>query len=339
MFLDRLRTATAQPAIGPQPVTGPLAVARIGLGLAAVGRPAYINLGHRDDLPPERSVAALRSRAHELLATAYAHGVRYVDVARSYGRAEEFLAGWLGPGRDYRPDVVVGSKWGYTYAAGWRVDVEVHETKDHSVATFDRQLAETRALLGERLDLYQIHSVTPESAALVDAGLHRRLAALAAEGVTVGLSTSGPYQSEAIRAALRLRLDSQPVFASVQATWNLLEPSAADALAEAHDAGWAVIVKEALANGRLAGRGSDSAAGLAEVAKQAGVSYDVVALAAALHQPWADVVLSGASTAAQLTSNLGAANLVLAQRQLARLAGLTEPAAQYWRHRSRLAWT
>jgi aryl-alcohol dehydrogenase-like predicted oxidoreductase len=237
VFLDRLRTATAQPAIGQQPVTGPLAVARIGLGLAAVGRPAYINLGHRHDLPPERSVAALRSRAHELLASAYAQGVRYVDVARSYGRAEEFLAGWLGPGRDYRPDVVVGSKWGYTYAAGWRVDVEVHETKDHSVATFDRQLAETRALLGERLDLYQIHSVTPDSTALVDAGLHRRLAALAAEGVTVGLSTSGPYQSEAIRAALRVRLDGQPVFASVQATWNLLEPSVAGALAEAHDAG------------------------------------------------------------------------------------------------------
>ncbi|MDT5026150.1 MAG: hypothetical protein QOE61_2576 [Micromonosporaceae bacterium] len=352
MFLDRLRTATARPAIGRQPVTGPLPVTRIGLGLAAVGRPAYINLGHREDLPPERSVAALRSRAHELLATAYAHGVRYVDVARSYGRAEEFLAGWLGPGRDYRPDVVVGSKWGYTYAAGWRVDVEVHETKDHSVATFDRQLAETRALLGERLDLYQIHSVTPDSTALVDAGLHRRLAALAAEGVTVGLSTSGPYQSEAIHAALRLRLAGQPVFASVQATWNLLEPSVADALAEAHDAGWAVIVKEALANGRLAGRGSGSvaphapvdpgssgAAALAEITKQAGVSYDVVALAAALHQPWADVVLSGASTAAQLTSNLRAATLVLDQRQLARLAGLAEPATRYWRHRSRLAWT
>ena len=30
-----------------------------------------------------------------MLDAAYAAGVRYVDAARSYGRAEEFLAGWL----------------------------------------------------------------------------------------------------------------------------------------------------------------------------------------------------------------------------------------------------
>ena len=47
--------------------------------------------------------------------------VRYFDAARSYG-AEAFLASWLernglGPG-----EVTVGSKWGYEYSAGWRVD-------------------------------------------------------------------------------------------------------------------------------------------------------------------------------------------------------------------------
>src|SRR5262252_8125896 len=88
---------------------------RIGLGLAAVGRPGYLNLGHGTDLPATRTVDELRQRAWELLDAAYAAGVRYVDVARSYGRAEEFLAGWL----DGHPDAVVGSKWGYTYTAGW----------------------------------------------------------------------------------------------------------------------------------------------------------------------------------------------------------------------------
>lgn len=67
----------------------------IGFGLAAVGRPGYINLGREEDLPPRREVAAMRARAQELLDYAYAHGVRYFDAARSYGRAEEFLAGWL----------------------------------------------------------------------------------------------------------------------------------------------------------------------------------------------------------------------------------------------------
>ena len=40
---------------------------RIGLGLAAVGRPGYINLGRDADLPAERTVEALRERAHALL--------------------------------------------------------------------------------------------------------------------------------------------------------------------------------------------------------------------------------------------------------------------------------
>ncbi|WP_432988167.1 aldo/keto reductase [Dactylosporangium sp. CA-233914] len=285
-------------------------VHRIGLGLAAVGRPGYINLGRDHDLPADRSIAALRRRSHELLDAAYAAGVRYVDVARSYGRAEEFVAGWL----DGHQDVVVGSKWGYTYTAGWRVDAAVHEAKDHSPATFARQLAQSRALLGGRLDLYQIHSVTPDSPALTDRELHHGLAELAATGVTIGLSVSGPRQGEAIRAALRVEVDGEPLFRTVQATWNLLERSAGPALAEAHADGRRVIVKEAMANGRLAGR-------------------DAQALAAVLDQPFADVVLSGAATLAQLASNL---------RALRTEAGPVPDAEapdDYWRTRSGLAWS
>ncbi|MDG4829235.1 aldo/keto reductase [Solwaraspora sp. WMMD1047] len=294
--------------------------ARIGLGLAAVGRPGYLNLGRDTDLPVERTVEALRARAHELLDQAYAAGVRYVDVARSYGRAEEFLAQWL-RARPEIDDVVVGSKWGYTYTAGWRVEADTHEVKDHSLATFDRQYAETRALLGDRLDLYQIHSVTPDSPALRDADLHRRLAELAERGVVVGLSTSGPAQAETIRDALGIRVDGRPLFRSVQATWNLLEPSVGPALAQAYDAGCLVIVKEALANGRLAVR--------------PGVG-DAVALAAALRQPWAAIVLSGAATGDQLASNLRAERLAV---DPARWADLAEPPARYWQQRSQLPWT
>jgi len=316
---------------------------RIGLGLAAVGRPGYINLGREADLPADRTVEALRERARVLLDAAYASGVRYVDVARSYGRAEEFLADWL-RGRPDVTDVVVGSKWGYTYVADWRVDADVHEVKDHSVATFDRQLAETRALIGDRLDLYQIHSVTPDSTVFADAALHRRLARLAAEGVTVGLSTSGPGQAAAIRAALGLSVDGVPLFRSVQATWNLLEPGAGAALAEAHDAGCRVIIKEALANGRLAGRETGRETGpatavVAEIAADLAATPDAVALAVALHQPWASVVLSGAATTMQLVANLRASALTLTPDHLARLATLAEPAERYWQHRSQLAWT
>ncbi|MFB8105537.1 MULTISPECIES: aldo/keto reductase [Streptomyces] len=309
--------------------------AHIGLGLAAVGRPGYINL-HRDrDFSDGRDVEDLRARTHELLDAAYAQGVRYVDAARSYGRAEEFLGEWL----DARPsftDLVVGSKWGYTYTADWSTDAEAHEVKDHSLATFERQRAETRELLGDRLDLYQIHSLTPDSPALADKELHERLAALAADGVAVGFSTSGPHQADAIRAALALTVDGNPLFRTVQATYNALETSAAPALAEAHEAGLTVIVKEGMANGRLAG--DEAPAVFREIAADAGVGGDAVALALVLHQPWAGVVLSGAATVNQLAGNLHAAVVDLDEEQRERLEALVEEPESYWRHRAALPW-
>ncbi|MFF3098915.1 aldo/keto reductase [Streptomyces cyaneofuscatus] len=309
--------------------------AHIGLGLAAVGRPGYINL-HRDrDFPDGRDVEDLRARTHELLDAAYAQGVRYVDAARSYGRAEEFLGEWL----DARPsftDLVVGSKWGYTYTADWSTEAEAHEVKDHGLATFERQRAETRELLGDRLDLYQIHSLTPDSPALADKELHERLAALAAEGVAVGFSTSGPHQADAIRAALALTVDGNALFRTVQATYNALETSAAPALAEAHEAGLTVIVKEGMANGRLAG--DEAPAVFREIAADAGVGGDAVALALVLHQPWAGVVLSGAATVTQLAGNLHAAVVDLDEEQRDRLEALVEEPESYWRHRAALPW-
>ena len=309
---------------------------RIGLGLAALGRPGYITLGRESDLPAERTVQAMETRAREVLDAAYAHGVRYFDVARSYGRAEEFLAEWLRTRPDH-DDVVVGSKWGYTYTADWHVDAAVHEVKDHSPATFERQLGETRGLLGDRLDLYQVHSVTPDSPVLTDRVLQDRLADLAAEGVTVGLSTTGPRQASAIRAALAVEVDGVPLFSSVQATYNLLESSAGPALAEAHDAGRTVIVKEALANGRLA-HGTDHSP-LGRLASGTGEAPDVVALAAVLREPWADVVLSGAATTGQLDANISAPAAHLTDDRMEQLSAMAEPAAAYWQHRASLPWT
>src|SRR4051795_9615417 len=132
---------------------------RIGLGLAALGRPGYLNIGHEADLGADRSVAALRARSFEVLDAAYAAGVRYLDAARSYGRGEEFLGAWLRD-RDLA-DVVVGSKWGYVYTAGWEVAADPPEVKHHDADTFRRQLAESRELLGDRLRVYQNPSPTP----------------------------------------------------------------------------------------------------------------------------------------------------------------------------------
>jgi aryl-alcohol dehydrogenase-like predicted oxidoreductase len=307
----------------------------IGFGLAAVGRPGYINLGREEALGEHRGVDAMRRRTHELLDAAYAQGVRYFDAARSYGRSEEFLADWLNanPGKD---DVVIGSKWGYTYTADWTTDAEKHEVKDHTAQTYERQRSETAELLGDRLDLYQIHSVTPDSPALTDKELHAKLAEAAAQGITIGFSTSGPAQADAIRAALAVTVDGEPLFRTVQSTYNALETSAGPALAEAHDAGLTVIVKEGMANGRLAEPYAPDA--LKAVAQETALGADAIALALILREPWAGVVLSGAATVGQLASNLHAAVVDLDEDQLSRLAALVEDPQTYWEKRGQLPW-
>src|SRR5437868_4830872 len=95
-----------------------LVVSRMGLGLAALGRPGYITLGHADDLGRAYDVAAMERHAHAVLDEAWRLGVRYFDAARSYGDAERFLSTWLATRRIPPTAMTVGSKWGYTYIAG-----------------------------------------------------------------------------------------------------------------------------------------------------------------------------------------------------------------------------
>ena len=304
-----------------------LRVSRVGLGLAALGRPGYINLGHGEDLAGRIDVAGMEQNAHDVLDAAYERGVRYFDAARSYGKAEEYLASWLAR-RELRPDdVTVGSKWGYRYTADWRVDAEEHEVKDLSVRTLRQQLGESRTLLGGHLDLYQIHSATLESGVLEDDAVLAELERLRADGLAVGLSVTGPRQAETIEHAV-----DTGRFDTVQATWNLLERSAGPALERAHATGMGVIVKEALANGRLTARG-DVRRVQAE-AERRGTTPDALALAACLAQPWADVALSGAATVEQLESNLGSLELSYDGG----VDDLAEPRDAYWARRAELPW-
>jgi aryl-alcohol dehydrogenase-like predicted oxidoreductase len=319
-----------------------LSVSRIGLGLAALGRPGYINLNHADDLGRDYDLAVMQARTNDVLDAAWEAGVCYVDAARSYGRAEQFLSTWLAQ-RAIAPEAVtIGSKWGYTYTAGWRVDADRHEVKDHSLTTLERQLAESRGWLGAQLDLYQIHSATLDSGVLENSDVLERLRRLREEGVAVGLSLSGPRQAATLRAAMRTRVGGAPLFDTVQATWNLLEPSVGSALREAHAAGMGVIVKEALANGRLTDRNAapDFAARtrLAAVARRLSCTIDQLALAAVLAQPWVDVVLSGAARVDHLRANLGALAVRWDDAAAQALDDIAEPPAAYWETRGRLAW-
>ena len=317
-----------------------LQVTPLGLGLAALGRPGYINLGHADDMAEGRSVEHMEHRAHGVLDAAWARGLRYFDAARSYGLSERFLSSWINS-RGIRP--TIGSKWGYTYTADWQVDAEVHEVKEHSLAVLERQWDESHEWFGGRVDLYQIHSATLESGVLDNSEVLDELARLKADGLYIGFTTSGANQAAIIDKALAIELDGVHLFDAVQSTWNLLEPSAGPALAAAHGEGLGVIIKESLANGRLTARNTESEfesrrALLAGMADELDCSIDALALAGALAQPWADVVLLGAASIDQLDSNVQALDVSLAGREAELADALAEDPTLYWQKRSALAW-
>lgn len=318
-------------------------VSPIGLGLAALGRPGYVNLGHAADLQGNYDVEAMQVHTHTVLDEAWRLGVRYFDAARSYGRAEQFLGSWLRARQIPTSEVTVGSKWGYIYTADWRVDAETHEVKEHTLPVLQRQWYESHLNLGMYLRLYQIHSATFDSGVLDNHAVLVELARLKTEGVLIGLSLSGAQQADVLRQAMEVKIAGERLFDCVQATWNLLEPSAAPALREARIAGMGVLVKEALANGRLTPRNTDPAfaarrALLEQQAARLNTTVDALALAAALAQPWADVVLSGAATVEQIRSNVQALEVQLDEETTTALETLAEPPDVYWNIRKNLAW-
>jgi aryl-alcohol dehydrogenase-like predicted oxidoreductase len=319
--------------------------ARLGLGLAALGRPGYVTLNHASDLGGRYDPAVMELHAHDVLDAAFEAGIRYIDAARSYGRAEDFLASWLRKRAIEPGEIMIASKWGYTYTAGWSTSATQHEVKDHSLPAFERQLAESVERLGRYLSLYQIHSVTTESNTLDDLPLIDAIARLRERGIRAGLSVSGAGQDIAIRRSLEVRRDGERVFDSVQATWNLLERGAESALQDAHDAGMKVVVKETLANGRLTHTNRNSEEGLfpavariREVADSRGTTIERLALGAALARPWADVVLTGAATVGQIQSNVAALEPGYDAALEEQLRSAAVGSSEYWRDRRSFRW-
>ena len=307
----------------------------LGLGLAGLGRPMYMALGRDELFGPDRSVTAMRQRCRSLLDAAYDAGIRYFDTARSYGLAEPFLRAWCDERGLPTSCLTVASKWGYIYTGAWQTDAPRHEVKRLTIDTLQWQAAESAAILGSWLAIYQIHSATIGSGVLNDRDVLRELSRLRTTGVVIGITVTGANQADAIRRSLEITVDGVPLFDTVQATWNLLEPSAGPALADACASGCAVIVKEVLANGRLTSQfGGKQIQRLAAHARTRGVTVETLAIAAALRQPWATVVLSGAVTPEQLRDQIAAFDVLTDDEPSVR----AQPPERYWHARSTIAW-
>ena len=97
---------------------------RLGLGLAALGRPGYINL-NRDSIfgaSDSRSIEDMQTQANLVLDSLFEHSRSddgkqqrvWLDCARSYGLSEKFVGDYLRDNNIAPEDVYVSSKWGYS---------------------------------------------------------------------------------------------------------------------------------------------------------------------------------------------------------------------------------
>ena len=310
---------------------------KLGLGLAALGRPGYITLGHDQNIGDDKSIDNMRNQCHRVLDFAYEKGIRYFDVARVYGESEEFLSSWIRKQNQFSG--FVGSKWGYEYLAEWNVETDQHERKDHSHPFLKKQWVETRMNLGKSIDLYQIHSVTPESSVLKDKTVIQELHAIKKGGVDIGISTSGPQQNETITELLEIN-KTEKLFTFIQCTINIFEQSCIKILEKASNQGINVIAKEIFANGRLTdlndGLHQEKLSELKKVASSFEITIEDLALIWVYQLPFVKIVLTGASTIDQLDKNINSLNKIdikipsLSEHQLSLI--------DYWDTRKSLSW-
>ncbi|MDG1728992.1 MAG: aldo/keto reductase [Algibacter sp.] len=313
---------------------------KIGLGLAALGRPEYINI--RTDNSIDKSEEAFKSNTFSVLDKAYKLGIRYFDTAPSYGKGEAFLKEWHD--KNSHSDVVLGTKWGYTYVANWELGFEgKHEVKEHSLKKLLQQWQVSKYML-PKLKYYQVHSATFESGILENEAVLNQLQLIKKEtGLHIGMTTSGANQKEVIEAALKVKVNNEPLFESFQVTYNIFEQSPFSILKDVLKQGKKVIIKEALANGRVFQNEkfqhySEAYKILNQLSKKYEVGFDAIALRFVMDRLEPTYVLSGASNKRQLTQNLKALNFNFTIEELKLFETLKVVPEAYWKERSALSW-
>ncbi|MDO6760950.1 aldo/keto reductase [Tamlana sp. 2_MG-2023] len=313
---------------------------KIGLGLAALGRPEYINI--RSDKDIDKTEEAFKNTAFSVLDEAYNRGVRYFDTAPSYGKGEAFLQEW--DAKTQHKDAVLGTKWGYTYVANWELGYSgKHEIKEHSLEKLVEQWEVSKAMLPS-LKYYQVHSATFDSGILENQAVLVELNRIKTEtGLHIGISTSGENQAAIITEALKIEVKGKALFDSFQVSYNVFEQSTFDVLKAVMENGKTVIIKEALANGRVFEseqfpKYKEVYVILKQLSKKYNVGVDAIALRFVMDSLNPHYVLSGASNVNQLEENLKANDFELSAEDLQKLKSISVEPKFYWEERSALDW-
>ena len=312
---------------------------RFGLGTAALGRPQYINV--RQEKNKNISLDSFKLEGFDLLEKAYQLGVRYYDTAPGYGLAEQLLLDWMKTKKD--PTIQVATKWGYTYVADFNPDALVHEVKEHSLEKLNEQWEISKSFL-PNLKVYQIHSATIETGVLKNEAVLDRLAFLKKEfNLEIGLTTTGANQNEIIKKALDVTVENNQLFDAYQVTYNVLDQSLDLLKAELNSQNKKVIIKEALANGRIFKNPSfshykDLNSVLEQLSHKYQVGIDAIALKFCTQTIDNSIVLSGASNIEHLNSNLKVESFKLLNKDIDILKDFKIEPTNYWNERKLLNW-
>ena len=312
----------------------------IGIGTATIGRPHYINIKTKVADEPFNKQNFIR-KGKSMLTEAYNQGIRHFDTAPGYGIAESILLEWIS---EFQPkDITISTKWGYTYVANFNRNANVHEIKEHSLSKLNEQWEFSKHLL-PYLNIYQIHSATLDSGVLDNKEVLERLSQLKQEyNLKIGLSTSGDNQNEIIQKALSIDVNNKALFDSFQITFNVFDQSLLKISHLLQQENKTIIVKEALANGRVFPnadyRHYQSTYDLLEsLSNKYDTSIDAVALRFCLDAINPLMVLSGASEKEHLTSNLLANSFQLTSEEIMKIKILATIPASYWKERKQLPW-
>lgn len=311
----------------------------LGLGMAAIGRPHYINV--RTNTTAKNELSELKANGFKVLDEAYNLGVRYFDTAPGYGLAEQLLMDWLANKNDN--SIQVATKWGYTYVANFDAKAIIHEVKEHSISKLKEQWQVSKNLL-PFLKIYQIHSATLETGVLENVAVLNQLGYLKNEfNIKIGISTTGDNQVEVIKKALDVHVEGMPLFDTFQSTYNILDQSILSVSSQLKQEGKKLIVKEALANGRIFRNKnypeySDFYNTLESLSKKHDVGFDAIALQFCIRTLPESIVLSGASTVNQLQENLKVGAFILTEEELNQLKSFSVNPKAYWTERKRLQW-
>ena len=312
---------------------------QIGLGLAALGRPEYINI--RTDNSIDKSKEAFKSNTFSVLDEAYKSGIRYFDTAPGYGLAEQLLIEWVKKKND--PSVMVATKWGYTYVANFDANAKVHEIKEHSLHKLNEQWDVSKQLF-PYLKYYQIHSATLESSVLENEAVLERLFQLKKEhNIKVGLTTTGDNQVEVLQKGMDVHFSGEQLFEVFQCTYNVLDQSIYKLSCKILMDKKQLVIKEALANGRIFPNAAYPVYNalykkLETLSKKYKVGVDAIALQFCSAKLEGAIVLSGANKSEYLEQNLMATDFRLSLQEIEELTRFKIAPKMYWEERKQLTW-